>query len=170
MRHCIRSFFLCLNRGGKGFVQFHKGSGSGSGKNVLTVPMYPGLCHHADKGSAEIRNPYMIFYRISQKNGLKKGCGQIDGRNLMLLGIIMAGQSEGYIKAGHQNPAMQTAAGVQLPRHNLEGNTGGLLFKIAGNKMRLQMHKHTFIGNGVVGVSQLRKPLLHIFLRGNFFF
>jgi hypothetical protein len=31
--------------------------------------------------------------------------------------------------------------------------------------MGFQMHQYAIIGNGVIGMTQLREPLLHIFLR-----
>jgi len=49
------------------------------------------FCHHADERPPQMGNPHAVFHHIAQKYGLEKGGCQIDGGNLVLLCVIMAG-------------------------------------------------------------------------------
>ena len=163
-----RSYFL--NRLIKNLIQFHKSRCGRAHKDILSISVDPALCHHADEGTPQIGDLHPILHHIPQKDRLQEGGGQVDGGDHVLFGIIMAGQAKGNIEAGDDDAAVETAAGVQFPGQGFKGDAGLSFFKIAGNKMGFQMHQHPLIGNGVIGVTQLGKPLLHIFLGRNFVF
>ena len=69
----------------------HKRSGCCSDEDILPLAVHMSFCHHADERPPQMGNPHAVFHHIAQKYGLEKGGCQIDGGNLVLLCVIMAG-------------------------------------------------------------------------------